>query len=175
MRTPIRKPGKYAGQKGDPHLTSAKYAELEEQLERLKTRVQPRLAAEVRRLASDGDFSENVPYQVAKGKLRGINQRILEIEGQLARAEIITAPVGNHRVAIGHTVTIGSDGKEKTYLILGSSETDPARGVISHLSPLGQALIGRRAGEIIKVELAGRVKEYKILNIGSSKNFAGNN
>jgi transcription elongation factor GreA len=56
-------------------------------------------------------------------------------------------------------------GKEKTYLILGSSETNPSAGIISRNSPLGAALLGRKAGDIVEVFLANKKTEYKIISI----------
>ena len=101
MQLPIRKPGKYTYLKPDQHLTQAKFNELKNKLERLKFN-RPRLTEEVKKYASDGDFSENAAYQIAKGKLRGLNQKILEIEDHLKRAVIIQ-PIKN-----GEAVRLGS-------------------------------------------------------------------
>src|SRR3990167_8023281 len=146
MRLPIRKPGKYARLKPDQYLTQAKYDELKAGLEKLKIR-RPRAAEEVKRLAEMGDFSENAAYQIAKGRLRGLNQKILEIEDHLRRAIIIKQDKNTAAVQLGTEVTIQALGKQKTYLILGSAETNPAKGIISHDSPVGAALMGRRVGD----------------------------
>lgn len=168
MRTTDRKPGHYARQKQDPLLTEKKLKELTEKLARLKSN-RPTLTAEVGRLAELGDFSENVEYQLAKGKLRGLNNAILGLENQLTRAEIITAPGQTNRVEIGHTVTVECNNKQREYRILGSSETDPARGVISYNSPIGAALIGHTIGEKVTVLAANKEKMvYMIVAIGSS-------
>ncbi|MDD4271193.1 MAG: GreA/GreB family elongation factor [Patescibacteria group bacterium] len=164
MQLPIRKPGKYTYLKPDQHLTEAKYNELKNKLNRLKFN-RPRLAEEVKKYASDGDFSENAAYQIAKGKLRGMNQRILEIEDHLKRAVIIKPNKKSGVVQLGSSVTVEANGREKTYLILGSSETNPAKGIISRNSPIGSALIGRRLGDQIKIKLADREIEYKIIKI----------
>jgi len=165
MRVPIRKPGKYTNLKQDPHITREKFDELKAKLERLKKISQPRTIAEVKRLAADGDFSENAAYQIAKGRLRGINQGILETEDMLKRAIIIERK-NNGTVQLGHIVTVEINGKQKTYQILGSSETDPSQGIISHNSPIGKSLIGRRVGEVVKVQLNNKNAEYKIVKIG---------
>jgi|SRR3989339_832498 len=164
MQTPQRKPGKYTGVKPDPNLTPAKYRELQAKLEKLK-KARPSAAAEVKRLAADGDFSENHAYSMAKGRLRGLNQRISDIEDHLKRAEIITAPKSNGTVVLGCLVTIETNGKQKTYRILGSSETNPGGGVISHNSPLGHALMGRRVGDTVLVCLKDKEVQYKIIKI----------
>ena len=144
-------------------MTEAKFAELQKKLEALKKK-RPEAASEVTRLAELGDFSENVEYQLAKGRLRGINNRIMVLENQLNQAVIITRQKKGV-VELGSTVTIESDGKEKTYQILGSSETDPGKGIISHNSTIGAALIDCKIGEIVKIKLANKEIEYKIISI----------
>lgn len=165
MRTPIRKAGKYTHLKIDPHITKGKYDELKIKLEKLIKISRPRAAEEVKRLALMGDFSENAAYQIAKGKLRGINQRILDIENLLKRAEIIKPKKGENTVQIGSFVTIENKGEEKIYQILGSTETNPLKGIISHNSPIGSALIGKKTGDIAKIKLTNKIVEYKITKI----------
>ncbi len=164
MRTLNRKSEKNDQANQDPLMTQAKFAELTEKLEKLKKK-RPEAAAEVTRLAELGDFSENVEYQLAKGRLRGINNRIMMLEVQLNQAEIIKRSRASDRVEIGCMVTIENGGKQKTYQILGSSETDPKRGIISHSSPIGSALMGKKVGEKIKIKLAGKEVEYVILKV----------
>lgn len=164
MQTPQRKPGIYAGQKPDPHLTEAKILELRNKLERLKKISQPKAREEVKRLAEMGDFSENAAYQIAKGRLRGMNQRILDIEDHLKRA-ILIQPGKSDIVQIGSTVTVLVNEKLKDYLILGSSETDPMKGIISHNSPIGTALLGARVDDVRKVNLKEKTVEYRIVEI----------
>ena len=150
--------------KRDPFITKEKFIELQNKLERLK-KSRPALIEEVQRLAQMGDFSENAAYQMAKGKLRGLNQRILEIEDQINHAEIIEPTNDKDVVRVGHKVTIEINGRQKTYQILGSSESDPSRGIISRNSPLGEALLGGRVGDSVDVRLAGKSVEYKIIEI----------
>lgn len=164
MQVPIRKPGKYTNIKIDPKMTNQKFNELTEKLRKLKKVVRPPLIKEVKRLALMGDFSENVAYSIAKGKLRGLNQRIIELEDLLKRAEIIEIR-NTGKIQVGSTVTISDSKKEKSYQILGSSESAPERGVISHISPLGKALLGARAGDDIKVETQTGRKSYRVLKI----------
>ncbi len=165
MQVPYRKPGKYAMMKQDPMLTAEKAQELKNKLDTLKSYSRPKAAEEVRRLAEFGDFSENVEYQIAKGKLRGINNAILTIENQLKNAVVIEPNNQHETVAVGHTVTIKNGEKEKKYLILGSTETNPAQGVISHVSPLGSALIGKRTEETVQIKTGDKEITYKIVKI----------
>ncbi|MFA5754063.1 MAG: GreA/GreB family elongation factor [Patescibacteria group bacterium] len=164
MQVPTRRnEGKHLP-KLDPYLTEDKFNELKDKLARLLAR-RPSLAIEVKRLAEMGDFSENAGYQLAKGRLRGLNQRILNLEYQLKNAEIIPVSPHSDKVQIGSSVVLESAGQEKTYRILGSTETDPSRGIISHTSPLGAALLNHHAGEIIKIVLGDKEKSFKILKI----------
>ncbi len=165
MQIPYRKPGKFSQLPIDHFLTQSKLDELKNELERLKKYLRPQAAAEVARLAELGDFSENVEYQLAKGRLRGINYRILSLEFQCNQAVIIEENAVNTVVRVGHTVTVENNGKQRTFQILGSAETDPRQGVISHVSPVGAALLGRAVGEVVRVQLAGREVEYVILAI----------
>lgn len=165
MQVPIRRKETYIKPKPDPYITEAKFLELKNKLERLKQYIRPQAAEEVKRLAEMGDFSENTGYQVAKGRLRGINQRILEIEDHLKSALIFHPNKNTQVVQLGHSVTIASQGKEKTYTILGSTETDPTAGVISHNSPIGSALLGHRVGDSVKIRLASKEVEFKVIKI----------
>lgn len=151
--------------KPDPHMTEDKFNELKAKLERLKKVSQPRAAAEVKRLAEMGDFSENAAYGIAKGRLRGINQRIMDMEEHLKQAIIIKPNPKTGLVELGSRVTVEVNGKQKTFLILGSSETDPFSDVISRNSPVGRALLGGEIGEIKRVVTANRTIEYKIIRI----------
>ncbi len=163
MQVPYRKPGKYSQMKSDPLLTEGKILELTNKLDRLKNVSRPRGAEEVKRLAELGDFSENVEYQLAKGKLRGINDNITKIENQLKNAVIIPHQKQTNTVEIGSTVTVENNGVEKSYQILGSVETDPQKGIISYNSPIGSALLGCKVGDIIKI--GPKEVAYKIIRI----------
>ena len=117
MRLPIRKGGKYTFIKPDPYLTSAKAEELKKRLEWLEKVAQPQAIKEVSRLAEMGDFSENAAYQMAKGKLRGINQEIIELHEYLNQA-IIIKPSQGDRVELGSRVEVNMDGQTVRGLFL---------------------------------------------------------
>ncbi len=164
MRVPIRKGDPRMFSKVDPAMTIEKYEELKSKLEFMKKVKRPREAEEVKRLALMGDFSENAGYQLAKGRLRGLNQRILDLESLLGRAEIIK-PTKDGVIRLGSLVTIEREGKAKKYRILGTAETDPQAGVISHNSPLGSALMGKKINDVVAIEISGRTAEYLIKEI----------
>jgi transcription elongation GreA/GreB family factor len=164
MRTPTRKPGTYSNLKPDPHITREKYDELSHKLQRLKSAL-PGLIEEVKRLALDGDFSENAAYQIAKGRLRATSRRIDEIGDHLKFASIIEPVAASGAVVLGSKVTVAFNGVEKTYTILGSSETNPSTGIISHLSPLGSVLIGKKRGDFITIKRLDKETRYEIIKI----------
>lgn len=164
MRTANRKPGKFSVLKPDPVITKKKFRELEDKLERLK-KTKPSAMAEVARLAELGDFSENVEYQMAKGRLRGINNGIINLENQLHEALVVGEQESTGIVQVGSVVTISHEGKEKVFKILGSVESDPKNGVISYNSPIGAALMGASVGEKVSVKLANREVEYRVVKV----------
>lgn len=163
MRVPYRKPGQYNYAKKDPLITADKFEQLKNKLERLK-RNQPGAAAEVSRLAQLGDFSENVEYQLAKGRLRRINQEVQILENQIYQAKIIQS-TNTGKIEIGSTVTVLVNNEHKKYTILGSEETDPSRGIISHHSPIGEALLGKKAGDVVELNAGGKEVKYEIKEI----------
>ncbi len=165
MQIPKRKPGKYTGDITDPHITQEKFDELTRTFDRLKAVDQPRAIADVEELAKLGDFSENAAYQIAKSKLRGINQRLLEIEDQIHGAIIIEPLTDFEKVEVGHRVTVEISGEQKIFLILGGTQTDPAQGIISHSSPIGLALLGRRVGDTVTVTAGERSFPCTIISI----------
>ena len=165
MRVPIRKPGKYTNRQPDRHVTERRFQEFKDELDKLQHINRPRAISEVKRLAEMGDFSENAAYQIAKGRLRGINQRILDLEEALKHAIIIKPGGHTNMVRVGHRVNIEMAGKKKNFLLLGSTETDPDKGIISHTSPMGAALIGKKVGDSFAIKLAKKVIKCKILQI----------
>jgi len=112
MRTLDRKPGTYTHVKLDPLITGWKFDELKKKLETLKKVSQPKASNEVARLAEMGDFSENAAYQMAKGRLRGINNTIARLENQINHAVIIKTQDQKDTIEIGgmdNPIIIGAD------------------------------------------------------------------
>ncbi len=166
MQVPKRKPGKYAPGPADYHLTHEAIRKLREELERIETHVRPRAVEELRRTREMGDLSENFAYTAAKGKLLGLDTRIMEIKDRLKNAVPIAhgaAKDGSAR--IGATVTVEVNGKRRVFDIVGSQEAAPGSGSISYLSPLGAALMGRKAGERAAIEANGKRVEYLVIEV----------
>lgn len=165
MKVPRRKAGEFTFSKIDPLITAEKLAELKADLEKMKNKIQPQLASEVKRLALMGDFSENAAYQIAKGRLRGLNQKITDIQKQIEAAEIIKTDSKNPTIQVGSLITLEINQQIKKYRILGSLETNPASGVISYNSPIGQALLNKKVGDIVEIKLEDRIVVYKVIKI----------
>jgi len=145
----------------DNYLTPAAIKRMKRQLDDLVLNQRSEAAAEVTRTAEMGDLSENAAYQEAKHRLRRINSRILILEERLKSAIPIEQGSADGKIRIGSEVTVLVDGTQKGLHIVGSQETDPARGQISHNSPLGQALLDRVAND--EIEVAGT--KYQIIEV----------
>ena len=145
-------------------LTKDGLAELKKEHEDL---VQVKRPAAVTRLASArelGDLSENSEYAAAKVDLSFIDGRILELEEIIHGAKIVTTH-GKSHVDVGCKVTLTINGKKESFTMVGEWEADPKEKKISHESPLGKALMGKKIGEKIDVEAPAGKLSYKILNI----------
>jgi len=164
MRVPIRKSEKYTHLPVDPHMTKEKFDELTRKLARMK-QSRPALAKEVARLAENGDFSENAEYQIAKGKLRGLNRAMEETKLHLNQALIITPGSANGAVQMGSTVVVELNGSRKTFRILGSSETKPEHGIISYQSPIGATLMGKSAGDEAIIKTKNSEIAYRVVSV----------
>ncbi|MBU0646117.1 GreA/GreB family elongation factor [Patescibacteria group bacterium] len=134
----------------DNYLTPAKIQNLKKQLIDLEINQRPAAIKEVQRTQEMGDLSENAAYQEAKFRLRRINGKITAIEEQL-KVAIPIQTQNSDTVQIGSTIVLKSEDQERTYQIVGSQETNPAQGRISHSSPLGAALLGHRVRDNISL------------------------
>lgn len=164
MRLPNRKPGKYTFPTFDPNMTAEKFAALKSKLEHVK-KILPQAIRETQQYGENGDFSENAEYQIAKGRLRGLNKSKDELEYQINHAIIIATPTDSATVQTGHTVTLSMNGKNQTFRILGSTEANPAAGIISNQSPLGALLLGHQIGDTVTMHVADKDSTFEILSI----------
>lgn len=150
---------------GPIYLTAEGFAHLKEKLAHLKHAL-PGFIDETAQAAAYGDRSENAEYKDAKMTLRRTHRQIWSIEDQIKRVVVIPQGVNTSGVVkLGSTVVLEADGARFTFQILGSHETDPALGRISNESPLGSALINRRAGDDVTIKTAGGAKTYRILEV----------
>ncbi len=150
---------------GPVYLTPEGIKRLKDRLARLKKDL-PGFAEEAARTAAYGDRSDSSEYKEAKGILRRTHRQIFAIEDQLKRVVAIPSGAGAEgTVRLGCTVKVESKGVMKTFRILGSQETNPGRGRISHVSPLGVALLGHGKGDLVHIKTPNGEKEYKIIEV----------
>jgi len=138
---------------------------LEKELDELVNVKRPRLVERLSNARSQGDLAENSDYHNAKDELEFLDGRISELEHVLKNAVVVKAGANSGQVSFGTKVTLKADGKKHVYHIVGEWEADPADKKISHTSPLGKALIGKKVGEKVEVEAPAGKMTYQILSI----------
>jgi transcription elongation factor GreA len=149
------------------YLTAEGAVKIREELEYLKGPARNTLAERLRAAIEQGDLSENADYIQAKEEQGFLEGRIQELDGILRNMVIIDEMKQNlEEVGVGDHVTIQEDDyPEETYFIVGPKEADPANYRISHLSPIGKAMIGRKVGDIIDVQTPSGSLKFKITKI----------
>ena len=148
-------------------MSRERYDEIAKELDYLQTVREKEVADQIREARSYGDLSENSEYDEAKTEQGKLYSRIAEYKNLLENAEIVDS------VAVGDAVAIGSRvrlldveyNEEEEYQIVGSQEANPTTGRISDESPIGRAIMGRRAGDSVTVEAPGGSFRYKILDV----------
>ena len=140
---------------------------LEDELQELKVVRRKEIAQKIKEAREQGDLSENAEYDAAKDEQRDMEARIEEIEKILKNAVVIDEKFEKGVISLGCHVLLEdiSLGKEVTYHIVGSTEADILQNKISNESPLGRALIGKGAGDVVDVEAPAGVIPYKVLEI----------
>lgn len=145
-------------------MTRPGYDRLKDELERLKRVERPAITRAIAEARAHGDLAENAEYHAAREKQSFIEGRIAELETKVGAAEVIEPPASGDRVTFGSTVLLEDEaGKEVRYQIVGSDETDPAKGRISILAPLARTLIGKKVGDRVTAQLPGGKKTFEIL------------
>ena len=152
----------------DIALTVEGHAKLEEELRYLETVKRREVGERIKEAKEFGDISENSEYDDAKNEQAWVESRIIEIGVILANATIIGALKSTPtKVTLGCKVQIkDAAGDAHTYQVVGSAEADPADNKISNESPVGQAIMGHKKGDVVEVPTpSGKVLKYSILSI----------
>ncbi len=139
---------------------------LEEELRRLIHEERPSVIKAIEEARSHGDISENAEYDAAKERQAMVEGRIIEVQTKLAGAEIVDpAKIVSDKIVFGATVTIKDQDSDEqvTYQIVGLDEADVKNGLISVLSPLARALIGKKKGDEVHVKSPKGDKEYEVV------------
>lgn len=150
------------------YISLAGHRRLAAELTRLRTVERPKVVDEVSTAAAMGDRSENAEYIYGKKRLREIDRRTRWLEKRLESIEAVDVdrPRAEGRCFFGAWVRVeDEDGKAATYRIMGEDEIDAALGYISYRSPLGRALLGKRAGEVCEVQTPAGPREVEVVGV----------
>jgi len=147
-------------------ITLEKKKELEEELKDLKGPRRRVILENLEYAKSLGDLSENAEYHQAREEQGKLEERIAKVEAILMSAEVVTASHGD-KVQVGSTVVVQKLGEKEThtYQIVGAEEADMAQGKISHLSPFGGAIYGKKKGDKFTFKTPGGEMNYHIVNV----------
>ena len=149
-------------------MTAAGFKGLEEELNQLKNVDRHAIIAAIAEARAHGDLSENAEYHAAKEKQSFIEGRVMELEDQIGRADVIDiSKLSGASVKFGATVTlvdVDTD-EERKYQIVGDVESDAKQGRISLSSPIARALIGKSKGDTVEVAAPGGAHSYEIVKV----------
>jgi transcription elongation factor GreA len=135
-------------------LTREGFEKLQEELDLLRTQRRQEIAERLHEAMEGGELIENAEYEAAKNEQAFVEGRIKELEILLATARIVDEMPTSDTIQVGARVTIKEEGsKEKeSYMIVGAAEANPSEGKISNESPLGKALLNKKAGDKVQVD-----------------------
>lgn len=145
-------------------LTSEGFKKIKEELDYLKTTKRKEIAEKLKDAASFGDLKENAAYEEAKDSQGFLEGRIRELEDILKQSKIIEKKQ-NGRVEIGSTILVALNGDQEQYQIVEPEESDIGEKKVSCQSPFGEAFLGKRKGEKVKVETMDGKINYTIIQI----------
>jgi len=149
-------------------LTAEGLKKIEEEYDELRTIRRKEVADRIKQALAFGDISENSEYDEAKNEQARLEERIAKLERTLRNARVIDdEDISAEVVTIGSRVKVRDIefDEEIEYTIVGSAEADPYEEKISNESPVGKALIGRKAGDIVEVQVPDGVIKYEIISI----------
>ena len=149
-------------------LTNKGKEKIESELEHLKTVRRKEISERIKQAIEFGDITENSEYDEAKNEQAQIEERIMKLDNILKKAVIIDEDdISTELVSIGSTVSLRENGnvEEVRYTIVGSAETDPYEMKISNESPVGRALLGKRVGDKVEVQIPDGITMYEVVKI----------
>jgi len=148
------------------YITKDGLEKLKKELDYLKNVKRFEVAKKIKDAASFGDLSENSEYTEAKENQAFVEGRIQELENLVREALIINISKKEDRVYVGSTIRVVCAKQNETFNIVGADDVQPKENKISSESPLGQAFIGKKKGDIVILETpAGDRVQYKIMEI----------
>jgi transcription elongation factor GreA len=151
---------------GTPNLITAEgLAQLRAELEALETDGRARIAADIKTARGFGDLSENAEYHAAKDAQAHLETRIARLREQVTNAHVVE-PTAGDVVGFGSTVEVTDEaGGHRVYRLVSSHEGNPAEGLVSVDSPVGKALLGKRAGEQAVVQVPQGARKLTLVSV----------
>jgi len=147
-------------------VTKEGFGELKKELQQLSEVKRPKAVDRLAYARSQGDLSENSEYHSARDELEFLDGRISELEHVIKNATVVKNNKNSDIVSVGTVVEVKANGAQHTFNIVGEWEADPTEKKISHTSPLGKALYGKKVGDKVEVEAPAGKLHYEILKIG---------
>ena len=154
------------------YLTQSGLDSLSKELDHLVSERRPEIAQQIAEAKAEGNVRNNAGYDEAKNAQAFVEGRIRELKFKIRNAQIIDdTQTTDDQVALGRRVVVRENGydDEEVYTIVGSTETDPSNGRISNESPIGKALIGRTAGDVVRVEVPTGEIEFEVVRVEQGK------
>ena len=149
---------------------------LQDEINVLEHELHSELPKEIRIARAHGDLSENAEYHAAKERQGYVNARLGQLKQRLAEVlRIDFSKIPHDRVGLGSRVVVMDISKDEeiTYYLVTTEESDAPAGKISTSSPIGRALLGKEVGDIVKVQLPGKVREMEILKLQTMHELGG--
>jgi len=143
-------------------MTPVGYRQLVTELEQLEKDKLPTAIDRVAKAREFGDLSENAEYHSARDDLAALEGRIDELRDIITRVQVVDAKKSSDEINLGSVVHVEANGSEHQFTIVGEWEADPSVRKISHESPLGKALMGKKAGDMVDVDAPAGKLTYKI-------------
>ena len=150
------------------YLTKTGLDALRDELDYLVGERRQQIAQQIAEAKAEGDLRENAGYDEAKNAQAFVEGRIRELKVKIHNAQIIDdTQTPDNEVALGRSVVVKENGydDEEIYTIVGSTETDPSNGRISNESPIGKALLGHTAGDVVSVKAPAGEIEFEIVRV----------
>jgi transcription elongation factor GreA len=157
------------------YVTEKGYHKLKEEIERLDKLVKRDIAKEVAAAAAHGDLKENAEYIAAKERQVHYANKLRDLQERFSGANVVRREelLPEDAVTFGKTIKIRevNTDAERVCTILGEGETDPNKGIIAYTSPLAKALIGKKQGEVVDVQLPVGLKTFEIQEVEFFEDF----
>ena len=146
-------------------VTKTGLEKLKQEFDERTTKIRQEIAKAIKEAKEQGDLSENAEYSAAKERQAENETRIAELEMLIKDSKVVEHNKDDDSAQIGSKVTVKVKKQEYVFEIVGSNEANPAERKISNESPIGKALIGAHAGDVVDVETPSGIVKYEIVSI----------